>query len=26
VESREMAELLWKNHCERRRLPMRRPA
>jgi hypothetical protein len=26
VESREVAEHLWKNHCERRRLPMRRPA
>ena len=25
VESREMAELLWRNHCERRRaLPARR--
>jgi len=26
VESREMAELMWENHCERRRLSMRRGA
>lgn len=26
VESRERAELLWENHCERRRVPMRRGA
>lgn len=24
VESREMAQLLWENHCERRRPPNRR--
>ena len=26
VESRATAELLWENHCERRRLPIRRGA
>jgi hypothetical protein len=26
VESFEVAQLMWENHCERRRLPMRRGA
>ena len=26
VESLEVAQLMWENHCERRRLPMRRGA
>ena len=26
IRSREVAELIWQNHCERRRLPLRRQA